>query len=78
MVVRGTARVTIGDKVQMLRENELVYVPSGAPHRLENPGKIDLEPIEGRPAAISARTISSGSRTTTPVVIRGDCIAVGW
>ncbi len=46
VVVRGTARVTIGDKVQMLRENESVYVPSGAPHRLENPGKIDLEPIE--------------------------------
>ena len=43
MVVCGTARVTIGDKVQMLHENELVYVPSGAPHRLENPGKIDLE-----------------------------------
>ena len=42
MVVRGTARVTIGDKVQMLRENESVYVPSGAPHP-GNPGKIDLE-----------------------------------
>ena len=46
VVVRGTARVTIGDKVQMLHENESVYVPSGARHRLENPGKIDLELIE--------------------------------
>ena len=46
VVVRGTARVTIGDKVQMLHENESVYVPSGAQHRLENPGKIDLELIE--------------------------------
>ena len=46
VVVRGAARVTIGDKVQMLHENELVYVPSGARHRLENPGKIDLELIE--------------------------------
>jgi hypothetical protein len=64
VVVRGTARVTIGDKVQMLRENESVYVPSGAPHRLENPRKIDLEPIEGRPAAISAKMISNESRTT--------------
>ncbi len=45
MVVRGTARVAIGDKVQMLHENESVYVPSGAQHRLENPGKIDLEQI---------------------------------
>lgn len=46
VVVRGTARVTIGDKVHMLHENESVYVPSGARHRLENPGKIDLELIE--------------------------------
>jgi mannose-1-phosphate guanylyltransferase/mannose-6-phosphate isomerase len=44
--VRGTARVTIGDKVQMLHENESVYVPIGTRHRLENPGKIDLELIE--------------------------------
>ena len=46
VVVRGTARVTIGDKVQMLHENESVYVPIGSRHRLENPGKIDLELIE--------------------------------
>jgi mannose-1-phosphate guanylyltransferase/mannose-6-phosphate isomerase len=46
VVVRGTARVTIGDKVQMLHENESIFVPSGARHRLENPGKIDLELIE--------------------------------
>jgi mannose-1-phosphate guanylyltransferase/mannose-6-phosphate isomerase len=46
VVVRGTARVMIGDKVQMLHENESIYVPSGAKHRLENPGKIDLELIE--------------------------------
>jgi mannose-1-phosphate guanylyltransferase/mannose-6-phosphate isomerase len=46
VVVRGTAKVTIGDKVQMVHENESVYVPSGSQHRLENPGKIDLELIE--------------------------------
>ena len=46
VVVRGTARVTVGDKVMSLHENESVYVPSGAKHRLENPGKIDLELIE--------------------------------
>ena len=46
IVVRGTARVTIGDEVKFLHENELIYVPSGARHRLENPGKIDLELIE--------------------------------
>jgi mannose-1-phosphate guanylyltransferase / mannose-6-phosphate isomerase len=46
VVVRGTARVTIGDKVQMLHENESIFVPLGSHHRLENPGKIDLELIE--------------------------------
>jgi len=46
VVVRGTARVAIGDKVQMLHENESIYVPIGVHHRLENPGKIDLELIE--------------------------------
>jgi mannose-1-phosphate guanylyltransferase / mannose-6-phosphate isomerase len=46
VVVRGTARVTIGDEVKTLHENESIYVPSGARHRLENPGKIDLELIE--------------------------------
>ena len=46
IVVRGTARVTIGDDTKILHENESTYIPSGARHRLENPGKIDLELIE--------------------------------
>jgi mannose-1-phosphate guanylyltransferase / mannose-6-phosphate isomerase len=46
VVVRGTARVTIGEEVKNLYENESIYVPIGARHRLENPGKIDLELIE--------------------------------
>jgi mannose-1-phosphate guanylyltransferase / mannose-6-phosphate isomerase len=46
IVVRGTANVTIGDTIKCVHENESVYVPSGARHRLENPGKIDLELIE--------------------------------
>jgi mannose-1-phosphate guanylyltransferase/mannose-6-phosphate isomerase len=46
IVVCGTARVTIGDNVSVLHENESIYVPIGSRHRLENPGKIDLELIE--------------------------------
>jgi mannose-1-phosphate guanylyltransferase/mannose-6-phosphate isomerase len=46
VIVRGTARVTVGDEVKILHENESIYVPLGARHRLENPGKIDLELIE--------------------------------
>jgi mannose-1-phosphate guanylyltransferase/mannose-6-phosphate isomerase len=46
IVVRGTARVTINDDVKTVHENESVYIPMGAVHRLENPGKIMLELIE--------------------------------
>lgn len=46
IVVRGTARVTIGQLDKTVHENESVYIPMGAVHRLENPGKILLELIE--------------------------------
>jgi mannose-6-phosphate isomerase-like protein (cupin superfamily) len=46
VVVRGTARVTIGDETRIVHENESTYIPIGAKHHLENPGKIDLELIE--------------------------------
>ncbi|SDC38506.1 mannose-1-phosphate guanylyltransferase/mannose-6-phosphate isomerase [Paraburkholderia lycopersici] len=45
-VVRGTARVTRGDEVFLLSENESTYIPLGVKHRLENPGKTSLEIIE--------------------------------
>jgi mannose-1-phosphate guanylyltransferase/mannose-6-phosphate isomerase len=46
IVVRGAARVTVNDLVKTVHENESIYVPMGAVHRLENPGKILLELIE--------------------------------
>ena len=46
IVVKGTARVTCGDKVFLLGENESTYIPLGSKHRLENPGKLPLELIE--------------------------------
>lgn len=46
IVVAGTARVTIGDEVKLVTENQSVYVPLGAVHRLENPGKLAVELIE--------------------------------
>jgi mannose-1-phosphate guanylyltransferase/mannose-6-phosphate isomerase len=46
IVVRGTARVTIDETAKIVHENESVYIPMGAVHRLENPGKILLELIE--------------------------------
>ena len=46
IVVEGTARVTIDDFVQLVGENQSVYIPLGARHRLENPGKLALTLIE--------------------------------
>lgn len=46
IVVRGTAQVSVDDRVKTLHENESIYIPIGATHRLENPGKITLELIE--------------------------------
>lgn len=46
IVVRGEARVTIDDLVKTVHENESVYIPLGAVHRLENPGTTLLELIE--------------------------------
>ncbi len=46
IVVTGTARVTVDDKVHLLGENQSVYIPLGAVHRMENPGQIPLELIE--------------------------------
>jgi mannose-1-phosphate guanylyltransferase/mannose-6-phosphate isomerase len=46
VVVQGTAEVQVDDRVSMVRENEAVYLPMGAVHRLVNPGKIPLELIE--------------------------------
>jgi mannose-1-phosphate guanylyltransferase / mannose-6-phosphate isomerase len=45
-VVTGTARVTRGDEVFLLSENQSTYIPLGVQHRLENPGAIPLEIIE--------------------------------
>lgn len=46
IVVSGSANVTIDDNTQLVTENESVYIPIGAVHALENPGKIPLELIE--------------------------------
>lgn len=46
VVVKGTARVTRGEEVFLLAENQSTYIPIGVNHRLENVGKIPLEIIE--------------------------------
>ncbi len=46
VVVYGSAKVTNGDKTFLLSENESTYIPIGAVHALENPGKVPLEIIE--------------------------------
>jgi mannose-1-phosphate guanylyltransferase/mannose-6-phosphate isomerase len=46
IVVSGTAKITCDDKVFLLSENESTYIPIGARHRIENPGKVPLHIIE--------------------------------
>ncbi len=46
VVVKGTAKVTVGDREFLLRKGESTFIPMGTKHRLENPGKVTLEVIE--------------------------------
>ncbi|WP_424943481.1 mannose-1-phosphate guanylyltransferase/mannose-6-phosphate isomerase [Aliiroseovarius crassostreae] len=46
IVVQGTARVTIEDQEQLVTENQSIYIPLGAKHRMENPGKVPMTLIE--------------------------------
>lgn len=46
IVVEGTAKVTVDDKVTLVSENQSVYVPLGSVHRMENPGKVPMVLIE--------------------------------
>ena len=64
VVVKGTAEVTLGERLVLVHENEAVYLPIGAMHRLANPGKIPLELIE----------VQVGSYTGEDDIIRVDDI----
>lgn len=68
VVVKGTAKVTNGDKTFLLSENESTYIPIGAPHSIENPGQIPLELIEVR----------SGAYLSENDVVRLDDYEVGY
>ncbi len=46
IVVEGTARVTVDDEVKLVTENQSVYIPLGAVHRMENPGKVPMVLVE--------------------------------
>lgn len=46
IVVAGTAEVTVGDEVQLVTENQSVYIPLGTKHRMANPGRVPMYLIE--------------------------------
>jgi mannose-1-phosphate guanylyltransferase/mannose-6-phosphate isomerase len=46
VVVKGVAKVTVGEKEEIIHENESTYIPKSTLHRLENPGRVPLEIIE--------------------------------
>ncbi len=62
IVVKGTAKVTCGEKTFLLHESESTYIPTAIKHRLENPGRIALELIE----------VQSGSYLGEDDIIRYD------
>jgi len=64
VVVRGTAKVTVGETERLVQENESVYITATHWHRLENPGKVPLELIE----------VQIGSYLGEDDIIRGDDI----
>ena len=46
IVVEGTAKVTINEAVKIVTEGQSVYIPLGAVHRMQNPGKMPMVLIE--------------------------------
>ena len=62
IVVSGTARITRGDEVFLLEENQSTYIPIGVKHRIENPGMIPLHIIE----------VQSGSYLAEDDIVRFD------
>ncbi len=64
VVVSGTAKVEVDNKIEILSENQSVYIPLGSKHRLSNPGKIFLTLIE----------VQSGSYVGEDDIVRFDDI----
>ena len=54
IVVSGTAKVTVDGQVHLMTENQSIYIPLGAVHRMENPGKIPMVLIEVQTGAYLA------------------------
>jgi len=46
VVVEGSAKVTVDNNINLVSEGESIYVPLGAVHRMENPGKVPMVIIE--------------------------------
>lgn len=44
--MQGTAKVTVDEEVKLVSENQSVYIPLAAVHRMENPGKVPMVLIE--------------------------------
>ncbi|RYX81506.1 mannose-1-phosphate guanylyltransferase/mannose-6-phosphate isomerase [bacterium] len=46
IIVKGTAKVTLGEEERLLTEDESIYIPLGVPHRIFNPGRIPMHFVE--------------------------------
>ena len=54
IVVEGTARVTVDENIKLVTEGQSVYIPLGAVHRMENPGKVPMVLIQVQTGAYLA------------------------
>mgnify|MGYP000742813584 CR=1 FL=1 len=54
IVVEGTARVTVDENIKLVTEGQSVYIPLGAVHRMENPGKVPMVLIQVQMGAFLA------------------------
>ena len=46
IIIKGTAKIRLGDDYHTLNKNQSIYVPCGVLHRIENIGNENVEIIE--------------------------------
>ena len=45
-IIKGKCKVTVGDKLQKLKDNDHIYIPKNTFHRIENTGNNELVFVE--------------------------------
>ncbi len=67
VILAGTGQITVNGKQFLLTENQSTFIPIGAEHCLENPGRIPLEVLEIQSGSYRAKTTLSVLKTSMVV-----------